>query len=147
MTHENSTKIADYIIRVIDLLKDNLEVYSSNSENRYCVAYHESDEDEIESKMLIYSSELEGIKLAFSQFSKNRYKSLGFEKDDYFNCSVENDLILDYDNLKRVLDHFCNTDDVIVIRMKYKIIESIVKGELDEHSPVPGIRRTKVDLF
>lgn len=148
MTPEDSTKIANYIIRVIDLLEEHVEVYtSSDDNNRYCVAYHENDEDEVESKMFIYGSEEEGIKLTFSQYSKNKYKTIGFDKDEYFNLSVQNNLVLDYDNLKRVLDRFSVTDSVIVVRMKYKIIQSIIKGELDEHSPISYGRRTKIDLF
>lgn len=147
MNYENSTKIANYIIRVIDLLEEYDEVYSSVPYSRYCVAFHDNDEDEIESRIMMYSSETEGIKLSFSQFSKNRYKNSGFEKDDYFNCAVENDLILDYDNLKRVLDRFCSTDSVIAIRMKYEIIQGIVTGEIDEHSPIPGDRRTEAGVF
>lgn len=147
MTPENSTKIANYIIRVIDLLEEHIEVYTSDLNTRYCVAYHENDEDEIASTIVMYSSETEGIKLSFSQFTKNRFKNSGFEKDDYFNCSVETDLILDYDNLKRVLERFCSTDSLIVVRMKYEIIQDIIKGELDEHSPISGSRRTEIGLF
>lgn len=140
MTPENSKKIADYIIRVIDLIKDCAEVYQvqldNGYENRYCVAYHETNDDEPCSKLLMYSSEDDGIKLVFSQLTKKQYLSLGFEKDEYFNCSLKNDLVLDYENLKRVLDRFCSTEGIIIIRMKYSIIEGILKGEIDEHSPV-----------
>ena len=136
MTTEESKRLADYILSVINTLKTERISIQQVGDYKMDVGYYETDEDEYYSELKIFNTEKDGIKFGFGAAQKAKILSEGVDKDDYFNISLSRDLLLNYEDLSRVLAEFSKIEDVYHIIITNYIYNLVIQGKLDEHTTI-----------
>jgi len=136
MTEEESSRLRNYILSVIDILSTDNIVEQVIDNNIITVGYIDSDDDESTSSLEIFNSLNDGLHLSFDHALKVQLTNDGLDKDDYFNLSLEYDLILSFEDLKMVLNGFCNNEKFFNIRIPYSVFCYIKQGKIDEPTNV-----------
>lgn len=136
MNTEESKRLADYILSVICTLKTNSIAVQHIGKYRMDVGYYKTDEDEYYSDLKIFNTENEGLKLVFGDDQKKNILENGVDKDDYFNVSLTKDLLLNYEDISRVLIEFSQIREVCQIVITYYIYKLVIEGKLDGHTTI-----------
>lgn len=136
MSTEESKRLADYILSVINTLKTESIAIQQIGEYKMDVGYYETDEDEYYSELRIFNTEKDGIKFGFGTAQKEKILSEGVDKDDYFNISLSRDLLLNYEDLSRVLVEFSKIQYVYHILITNYIYNLVIQGKLDGHTTI-----------
>jgi len=136
MTEEESSRLRNYILSVIDILSTDNIVEQVIDNNIITVGYIDSDDDESTSSLEIFNSLNDGLYISFDHALKVQLTNDGLDKDDYFNLSLEYDLILSFEDLKMVLNGFCNNKKFLNILIPYSVFYYIKQGKIDEPTNV-----------